>query len=630
MYPGGGWLSIDYGAACTKAVLVVQGGASVPLRFDGELVLSNAVHVGSGELLVGAAAWQRADAAGLVPFPIQAGDGPVRVAGADVDPADLIAATLRRVAGEAALVAGGPVEDVRMVVPAGWGPRRRMWWRRAAGKAGLGQVQLIEAPVAVADHLARDDASAVVLRCLVVDVGAGCEVSVVRRAPGAGFEVLSTSADLGAGGSRIDAVLVETVLGADLDEMPAGQRWPALGSIRVAKRALTEQPAVTVVLPDGPPAVINTAALRQASVPVFERVGELAAQVVGNADMTLGELDAVYAVGASMAVPGSADMVAGKLGVRPQVPDQPGFVAVLGAADIGSLSPIDAAPRSAPSLDLPPLRRLVGLGLPGLLSLVLYAHFLFSAEFNNGTPQQPTRYYYVLAGWGELTVAATLALLACLQAAGWVGAVLQTRPARDNGPDERRGATMSSGILAAAVGGVAIASLYGVTAAVYFGKPVDGLLRWAVAPLAPTVVCAVVLAVVAWRRQPPTGGWDAFLTFPLSSSVAAAVGTLAVALWGLGHLPAWFNGWTHELGYTGGVLMGVAQACTLARHLLLRLALTVLLGFFGLILFSSGLGILAVIYTLTVAAWWGYRTWTLFRKGPVPGGPGTTTGIPDR
>jgi hypothetical protein len=196
-----------------------------------------------------------------------------------------------------------------------------------------------------------------------------------------------------------------------------------------------------------------------------------------------------------------------------------------------------------------------------------------------------------------------------------IDAVLQGWSTSGHHLEGSRGGTISSGIGVAAVGGVAIASLYAVTAAVYFAKPVSGLLRWALTPLVPITVCAVVLAVVAWRRRPPAGGWDGFLTFPLSSSVAAAVGMFAVAVWGLGHLPAWLNGWTNVLGYVGGVLVGLALACTLARHLVLRLALTMLLGFFCVILSQSGLGILAVIYALTVAAWWGYRAWTLFRLG---------------
>ena len=595
---------------------MVPGGGSTLLRFDGDGALSNAVHVESGETLVGVAAWQRADVepAGLVPCPLRTTSVPPRPAGVEVDPAELVAATLRRVAGDAAGLAGGPVEDVRMVVPAGWGPRRRTWWRRVAGKAGLAQVRLVEAPVAAAERLAQDMIDETVVRWLVVDVGAGCEVSVVRRTPNAGFELLSTLADDGLGGDQIDAALAEIVLGTAVDEVPIEQRWAVLSSVRAGKHALAQQPAVTVVVPGKPPVVVSSALLRQAAQPVFEQVGVLAAQAVQNADMTVNELDAVFAVGATMQAPGAAEMIAATLGTVPVVPQQPGTVAVLGAADAGP-SPSGEPPPAGWGSGVPPLRRLVGLGLPGALSLLLYAHFVFSAQFNNGVPGRPRPYYYVLASWGELTMSATLALLTCLQAAALIDAVLYAPAAAGTPPSWTHAGTISSGIGVAAVAGAAIATLYGVTAAVFFAKPVDGLLRWATVPLLPTVVSALVLAMIAWRRQPPVGGWDAILAFPASSIVAAAVGTFAVAVWGLGPLPAWLNGWTQAFGYGGGLLVGAALACTLTGHRMVRIALTPFLGFFCAILSQSGLGILAVIYALTVAAWWGYRAWTVFRTG---------------
>lgn len=589
-------------------------GVSRLLGLDGDHLLSNAVHIGSGEILVGAAAWQRADtdASGFVFSPLRAADGPVHVAGEVVDPADLVAATLRRVAGEASELAGAAVEDVRMVVPAGWGPRRRTWWRRAVGKAGLGQVRLVEAPVAVADRLAGDGVDASAARWLVVDVGAGCEVSVVRRSAGAGFEVLSTLADADAGGDRIDRALIETAVGVGVDELPTEQRWSVLASVRVAKHFLAGQPAVTMPVPGKPPVVLDTAWVRRAAQPVFERVGTLAAEAVENADMTMSDVDAVYAVGAAMAVPGSAEMIAGKLGVTPQVPDQPGFVAVLGAAGAATVSASDAPPPTQAGA-VPPLRRLVGLALPGVLSLALYAHFLFGADFYNGTPQTRTPFYHVLASWGQLSVAATLALLACLQAAALIGAVLyEGGGARAS---QRRVGAISTGIGGAVMAGVAVAGLYAVTAAVFFALPVSRLLRWSVAPLVPVVVCGAVLAVLAWRRQPPRGDWDGFLAFPLSSSVPAAVGIFGVAGWWHGHLPGWFVGWESVVGYVGGLLVGVALACTLARRLVLRIGLTLLLGFFCMIVSRSGPQILAVIYALAAATWWGQRAWALVRVG---------------
>ncbi|WP_229716195.1 Hsp70 family protein [Mangrovihabitans endophyticus] len=592
-------------------------GTATPLSFDGQPVLSNAAHVSATGTWVGATAWQQADTDpdGFVVSPLAAGDGPVVVAGAVMEPAELIVAALRRVASEATAVAGDRVADVRTVVPAGWGPRRRTWWRRACGKAGLGQVRLVEAPVAAAQRLAPPEAGAPA-HWLMIDVGAGCEVSVVRAVAGAGVEVLSTMADAQAGGDRIDAGLADLVLGTGLEELPGGQRWTALASVRAAKHALAEQPAVTVLVPGQPSAVVSTAVLRQAAQPVFARAGELAAEAVANADLSVTDLDAVWAFGAATAVPGSADMIADKLGTTPQASEQPGLVAVSGAAGTAALPP-EVTPRPAWMADLPPLRRVAGLLLPGLLSLALFAHFVFAADFYNGTPQRQARFYYVLASWGEATVAALLALLMCLQAAGLIGAALHGQTA--GGPAPQRGGPISSGIGVAAAAGLAIAGLYGVSAAVYFGKPVSDPLRWTLTPLVPVVVCAAVLAGLAWRYRPPGGDWDGFLAFPPSSTVAGAAGIAAAAAAGRGHLPVWFNGWAWALGYAGGVLVGVALACTLTRHLALRIVAAPLLGFFCALIAQSGLGILAVIYALAVAAWWAYHDWALFRSGrPAP------------
>jgi hypothetical protein len=609
----GPWLGIDYGTAETKAVLVFPHGSTL-LIFDGSPTLSNAVHIGSGDVVAGAAAWQQAagDPDGFVPSPLAVGDAPLHVGGVDWDPADLVAATLRLVMAQANTVAGQPIEDIRMVVPAGWGPRRRTWWRRAASKAGLGPIRLVEAPVAVVMHLASVHGVAGPARWLVVDVGAGCEVSVVGFSAGAGFEVLATMRDALVGGDGIDTALVQAVTGSSLEDVPADRRGTVAAAVRAAKHALAGQPAVTVPLPDQPPVVIGTAMLQQAARPVLEQAAALARQVVASLDMTVDQMSAVIAVGASMTVPGAADMLAEKLGVPIHVPERPGFVAVLGAADASLTSPGGAAAKPARTL-LPPLHRLIGLGLPGLLSLVLYAHFVFGTDFNNGTPSFPLRYYYVSASWGELTVAAVLALLTCLQAAALIGALLPGRPNLAVG--QLRDGSISSGAGVAAAAGVAVASLYAVTAAVYFAKPVRDSLTWAVIPVLPLAFCAVVLAVVAWHRAEPPGGWEAFLAFPLSSMMAATAGMLAVSAWWHGSL-RWLGGWADVAGPLGGILMTVAVACTVARHLLLRLTLTVLLGFFGAVLSHPGAGILAVIYALAVAMWWAYRTWVMFRTVP--------------
>ncbi|GFJ82073.1 hypothetical protein Phou_062530 [Phytohabitans houttuyneae] len=127
MPPGEVRLAIDCGSVTTAAVLVWPDGQWQVLRFDDRPVLSSAVFVRpNGRMVAGEDAWQQAVATveGLfVPSPVRRireeaiSSGAVTVAGVDV-----VAEPLRQVAQVAGLVVGGPISDVRLVVPAGWGP----------------------------------------------------------------------------------------------------------------------------------------------------------------------------------------------------------------------------------------------------------------------------------------------------------------------------------------------------------------------------------------------------------------------------------------------------------------------------------------------------------------------------
>jgi hypothetical protein len=589
------------------------------LQLDGAGEMSTAVHVNGTGLLTGAAAWRQAgtDPDGLVVSPLRAGTGRVTAGGTEVEVVDLVAATLRQVAAEAQQMAGGPVDDVRLVVPAGWGPRRRTWLRHAARTAGLAVSRLVEAPVAALSQLdpgAAVDSAVACRKALVLDVGAGCEVTVVQQAPD-GAEVLSTLADLGAGGDRIDAALLEALTGARLDELPAGHRWAMMANIRAARQALSEQVAVTMAMPDAQaPMVVNAVQVSEAARPVFERVGELAAQALGNADLTLDQISGVYLIGGAAVTPGAAEMIAAKLGATAQPAYLPHLAALLGAADATS-SDTASADVTADALRLPPLRRLLTLALPGLASLSLYAHFVLSADYHNGTPTYPGYGYYVLALWGQLAVAGVLAMITFLQGAALFAALLDQHTTTGAKP---AGSRISGGIGLAIAAGLATVSLYGISAAVLFAYPITGLLRWSLLPSLPVAAAAAAVAVLAWRRRAtPAGGWDHFLTFPASSMILATAGILAVGLWWHVGMPWWLNGWDSSIGLAGGLLVGVAIAFTLVRHPAARLALIVPIGFFAMILSRKGPGIPAVMWAIAVACWWGWHAWALIRTPPT-------------
>jgi hypothetical protein len=226
MQPGPPRLGISYGTACARAVLAWPDGRWQPLSIDGVAEWSMATHTGSSaEMVLGAPAWQRAQSTpdGFVVSPLQVVLS-TPATGGDHDGDTPVVAALRLVSGAAAELAGGPVEDVRLVMPAEWGPRRQTWLRRVARHAGLGQPTLVPAPVAAAERLLTLGVQVPVgAYLLIVDLGSGCEASVLRRRP-TGFEVLSTQADPGAGGARVDDLMTAALTGS---HPPADTvRWP--------------------------------------------------------------------------------------------------------------------------------------------------------------------------------------------------------------------------------------------------------------------------------------------------------------------------------------------------------------------------------------------------------------------
>jgi hypothetical protein len=611
------WLTIDYGAVSTRAVLVWPSGASTNLTFAGTDELSSAVHVTGDDIVVGAAAWQKAttDPSGFIASPLRTAPGHVVVADRNVETGDLTTATLRHVAAEATRLAGEPVDEVRMVVRAGWGPRRRTWLRHAARKAGLTVSRLVEAPIAATTPSAADTTPPTVgATVLVIDLGSGCEATVLAQTP-TGLDVLSTLADPDAGGERIDDTLITTLTGTSPDDLPAEQRWPLTATVRTARHALTDQAAVTVPLPaPAPPAILNTGQLRQAAQPVLERAAQRAAEALTNADLTPADVaEHTYLIGAAAAVPGAAEMIAAKLGVTAQVIAPPHRAAVNGAAGIDPNTTTPDTPTDPLTPPMPPLRRLIGLSLPGVASLALFAHFVLTAEPFNGTPRRPAAYYYVLAVWGELTVAAVFAVITFLQAATLIAALLDHREPRTtpgSPPDSR----ITSGLVIAVASGLATTVLYALTAAAYFAYPVDSLLRWSLLPVLPIAVAAALAAALTWRRHTtPTDGWDGFLTFPTGSLIAAGLGIIALTLsWHVG-LPWWLNGWGGAVRYAGGLLIGIAIAYALVNHPAARLALSLPLGVCIMIISQVGPGTPAVLYAVAVAAWWAHHTWRLAR-----------------
>ncbi|WBB52377.1 Hsp70 family protein [Verrucosispora sp. WMMD573] len=603
MRAGQARLAIDCGSATTTAVLAWPDGSWSPLLFDGEPALPSAVLVArDGSVVTGQRAWQAAaaDPQRFIPHPRRPADEQVSVADVQVAPSDLVAATLRRVMDEVRAVADGPVEDVRLVVPAGWGPRRRTWLRHAAHRAGLPQPRLVEAPVAVASHVLAGGVQLPVGSVVVVcDLGGGAEVSVLRRSP-VGFEVLSTLADSDAGGDAIDAALTAAVAPGG---MPAGDGWALTASLRSAKHALAGHPAVTVPVPSGSAVVLNHLVVEQAARPALMRAAGLVREAVDAAEVDPATVAGLWCVGGTAQMPLVADVMAAETGLRPMLVPDPLLAAARGAADAGGL----ATDQSTPVVGepLPTLWRAVAIAVPGFASLALVSHALLTAEWHSGLVRP-----WAFLNWGEVAMASVFAVIACLAAGTVLGSTLATRT--DSGVPLSPAAQVATGILTSAWLGVAVVGMYAVVGSQYIGTELGAFLRWTLVPVAPILLVAMVLALIAFRQwRTPRGGWSEFLAFPVSSTLTATVGMMLVQ-WSL---PATYapgmEVWLGLGSRLGGLLIGVGVITALVSGWWLRLVMGVPFAILTATLVGRyNTGTVAGLYVVAVTVWWLARLWT--------------------
>ncbi|MBO0870200.1 MAG: Hsp70 family protein, partial [Micromonosporaceae bacterium] len=223
-------LGIDLGTSNTVAVLRWPDGRAKPLLFDGNTLLPSAVYAEPGQpgttaqpgtaqpggavsLLTGRDAVHsaRVDPARYEPNPKRRiDDGSVLLGDTEVPVVDLFAAVLARVLEEARRTAGGEIPATTMTCPAAWAAPRRNLLRAAAARAGLGEVRLVEEPVAAAAYfvnvLGRQVPAAKAI--VVHDLGAGTfDASVVARTAD-GFQVLAVDGRGDIGGLDIDAATV--------------------------------------------------------------------------------------------------------------------------------------------------------------------------------------------------------------------------------------------------------------------------------------------------------------------------------------------------------------------------------------------------------------------------------------
>ncbi|GIJ47714.1 hypothetical protein Val02_46000 [Virgisporangium aliadipatigenens] len=350
-------MAVDLGSCNTVAVVRRAGGEPRALLFDSSPLLPSATFVdGAGALHVGrdAERLMLTDPASFEPFPKRRVDEETVLLGERVLPVTaLLAAVLRRVGTEAAHAGVRPGEPVVLTCPAAWGRSRRGVLRRAAEQAGLGDVDLVDEPVAAATYC-LDVVGATRGATVIFDFGGGTfDVTVVRPEPG-GPRTLGSGGLADLGGADVDAALVAHLarnVGAadpaawDRLARPRGDadlrdRRTLWAEVRAAKEMLSRTAAAPVQVPGMPHAVhLTREELERVAGPLVDRAVAETVRTLRACGVGPGGLGAVLLVGGSSRLPLVASRLHAALGVAPTVPEQPELPVAYGALSTGDTAP---------------------------------------------------------------------------------------------------------------------------------------------------------------------------------------------------------------------------------------------------------------------------------------------------
>lgn len=229
----------------------------------------------------------------------------------------------------------GDLGGAVITVPAWFDDAQRQATRDAARLAGLEVLRLLNEPTAaaIAYGLERSQRG----RYAIYDLGGGTfDVSILELTDGV-FQVLSTAGDTHLGGDDFDQAIARMALDASgftpADLEPAELRLLAAAARR-AKHVLTDEPQARVEVEARVGSIqawIRRESFEEAIRPLVERTGQACLRALGDAGLSMKDLDGVVLVGGSTRVPSVRSFVARAFGRDPFCDLDPDQVVALGA-----------------------------------------------------------------------------------------------------------------------------------------------------------------------------------------------------------------------------------------------------------------------------------------------------------
>jgi molecular chaperone DnaK len=315
-------LGIDLGTTNSAAAIMEAGRPTVIPSAEGPTIAgkmfpSVVSFTKDGQLLVGEPAKRQAtvNPEGTV-FEIKrkmGTDYKVTIFGKDYTPQQISAFILQKIKRDAETFLAGPVKKAVITVPAHFNDNQRQATKDAGEIAGLDVVRIINEPTAAClafglDKLEKE------MKILVFSFGGGTHDVTLMDFGGGVFQVLATSGDTKTGGADIDNAVVGYLVedfkehnGVDLsaDKMAMTRLKEAAEKAKIELSTLvTTDVDLPFIMQDKHLHVtVTRAKLEELALPIVERIGTPIKRVIGDAKLTLADIDKIVLIGGQTRMP---------------------------------------------------------------------------------------------------------------------------------------------------------------------------------------------------------------------------------------------------------------------------------------------------------------------------------------
>ena len=275
----------------------------------------------------------------------------VTIDGKDYKPQEISAMILRKIKEDASAYLGEEVTEAIITVPAYFNDNQRQATKDAGRIAGLNVKRLINEPTAAALAYGLDKKDAH-LRIAVLDLGGGTFDVTIMEMDNQVFEVISTAGDTQLGGTDMDRIIVDFVIGEFKNQEGVDLRNDSMAMQRVreaveqAKIELSTSVSTDFNLPyitatnAGPKHLTMTltrAKLEQLIDPILQRLKAPISKALMDSGLKKGDVDKVILVGGPTRMPSVQNIFKEFMGKTPERSIDPMECVAMGASIQGGV-----------------------------------------------------------------------------------------------------------------------------------------------------------------------------------------------------------------------------------------------------------------------------------------------------